>query len=101
MKSFRFSGFDSTVQCCCGVEPHGCSYRAIAGLEITPRLANWRAKLKSVWKWTGSEFYSGCADFTSGGPFLKPVVRTNSFSRAAAASGAFFSPVSTECTAWI
>src|ERR1022692_341893 len=35
----------------------------------------------------------------AGGPFSKPVMRTNSFSKAVAASGALLAPVSTECTA--
>src|SRR5262245_40574861 len=36
-----------------------------------------------------------------GGPCLKPVISLSSFSRAAATTDGGFSPVSTECTAWM
>src|ERR1700722_7849327 len=105
MNGFRFSAFDPT---CCSVKPHRLflsSYRwarihatsFILGLTLCTR----KAEAGPRGYWIGTEFYSGCIDFSRGGPFLKPVMRTNSFSRAAAASGALFSPVGTECTAWI
>ena len=72
-----------------------CSTRRDSTLAIdwSHRLRGAEAGRGEVIGPTGSEFYSGRADFPRGGPFLKPVVRTNSFSRAAAASGALFSPV--------
>ena len=82
--------------------PIGCSYRAIVGVELTPRLSPAEHEAEAVGERVLERFRSLFRDvLILGGPVLNPVVRTNSFSRAAAASGALFSPVSTECIAFM
>src|SRR5271169_3276998 len=73
------------------------TFRAIS-LKLTPASHRFRTNRRPTRGGYGtcSELCLGC-----GGPFLKPVMRTNSFSRDAATSGALLSRVSTECTACV
>src|SRR5215469_3938832 len=72
------------------------SHRAITVLELSPHLTLGRIirPRKNV-----QGCCQGCTG-SMGGPLLKPVIRTNSFSKAAAACGARTLRVSTEFTAW-
>jgi hypothetical protein len=81
------------------VNSHGCSDRAIVGLELAPCLSPAVHEGEAVRERVVERFRSALDVLILGGPVSKPVVRTNSFSKAATAFGALFSPVSTECTA--
>ena len=96
--------FDLRVQSRCSVKPHrffpfAPSLASTARRRFPPFPREAEAAFGREVNWAASEIYSGYVlDFPREKNFLKPVIRTKSIPQAAAASGAFFSPVSTECT---